>query len=114
MVNQIVGYHVTSRKKLKNILDHGLKTRIPEDYGDSGDIKGIYLFKTLDDVENALSNWLGERINEIEEESGEPYDEVILKINLTDLEEFLIDSVEYEWICIVPIGKNRILKAFTL
>lgn len=101
-------YHVTSKNNLKSIMENGLEPRVPKDYGSDGDIKGVYLFKTRDDVENALYNWLGERIDEIEEESGEDYNEIILKINIKGLEDYLIDSVEYEWTCTTTIDPNRI------
>ena len=95
---------------LDSIKKIGIEPRIPEDYGISGDIKGVYLFKTIEDVENALYNWLGERIDEWEEENNEDYDEIVLKINITNLEEYLIDSVEYEWICVETIEPSRIVK----
>ncbi len=72
--------------------------------------KGVYLFKTISDTENALYNWLGERIEEWEEEYNEEYDEIVLKINLTGLEISLIDSVEYEWTCLVNIEPSRIVE----
>jgi hypothetical protein len=107
-------YHVTSRNNLKSIMKKGLEPRIPEDYADTGDIKGVYLFKTLDDTKNALYNWLGERIEEIEEEIGKPYDEIVLKINISGLEEYLIDSVEYEWTCTVRIESSRIIEVLEM
>jgi hypothetical protein len=107
-------YHVTSRRNLKSIMKKGLEPRIPEDYGEYGDVKGVYLFKTLDDTRNALFNWLGERIEEIEEETGKDYNEVVLKINISGLEEYLIDSVEYEWTCMVNIEASRIVDSFEM
>lgn len=95
-------------------MKRGLETRIPEDYGEYGDVKAVYLFKTLDDTRNALFNWLGERIEEIEEETGKDYNEVVLKINISGLEEYLIDSVEYEWICMVNIEPSRIVDSFEM
>lgn len=107
--DKIFAYHVTSRRNLKSIMKNGLEPRIPEDYGENGDTKGVYLFKTLEDTENALFNWLGERIEEIEEETGEEYDEVVLKIDISNLEDELIDTVEYEWLCLVKIEPFRIV-----
>jgi len=106
-VNENFAYHVTRRKNLPKIKSKGLEARVPEDYGDSGDMKGVYLFKTLNDVQTALYQWLGERIEEWEEETGEDYDEVILKINTNGLD--LMDSVEYEWISPNDIEPNRIV-----
>lgn len=102
-------YHVTSRKNIKSIMKKGLEPRIPEDYGEHGDTKGVYLFKTLEDTENALFNWLGQRIEEIEEETGQEYNEVVLKIDISNLENELIDTVEYEWLCLVKIEPFRIV-----
>lgn len=108
-VNSKYAYHVTSRKNLKSIMKKGLEPRIPEDYGENGDIKGVYLFKTLEDTENALFNWLGERIEEIEEETGKEYDEIVLKVDISGLQEKLLDTVEYEWVCLVNIESSRIV-----
>ena len=102
-----IGYHVTRRLNLPSIKRNGLLPQVPEDYGDSGDIEGVYLFKSLDDAQNALYNWLGERIEDWEEENDEDYDEVILKVDLSGLN--LIDSVEYEWISTDIIEPNRII-----
>jgi hypothetical protein len=86
-----------------------LSPKVPEDYGKSGDVEAVYLFRDLDDVENALMNWLGERINEIEEDLGIEYDEVVLKIDITGLTDFL-ESVEYELVYPGVIGPERILE----
>lgn len=104
--NSNFAYHVTSSKNMKSILSDGLEPRVPEDFGEKGDLKGVYLFKTYEDTENALYNWLGERIGDIEDETGEDYDEVILKINIDGLD--LYDSVEYEWVCLEYISPERI------
>lgn len=107
--HSIVAYHVTRRKNLKSIMKKGLIPSIPLDYGTNGDIEGVYLFKTIDDAKTALYNWLGERIEEWEEENDAEYDEVLLKIDISDLDSYLIDSVEYEWICTCTIQPNKIL-----
>ena len=103
------GYHVTSGKNLESILKNGLRPGVPEDYGTNGDIEGVYLFKTYDDMENALFNWLGERIEEIEEETGETYDERCLKVDISGLDGYKIDSVEYEWVITTVIEPWRIV-----
>jgi len=106
--DKILGYHVTSKRNLKSIYKQGLLPHVPEDYGTSGDVEGVYLFKSLDDTRNALYNWFGERIEEIEEETGRPYNEVCLEVDLTGLD--LYDSVEYEWTCLEVIPPDRILR----
>ena len=111
---QNFAYHVTRRKNLNSINKKGLEPRIPIDYGIAGDVKGVYLFKTIEDTQNALYNWLGERIEEWEEKNDKEYDEVVLKININGLEEHLIDSVEYEWTCLVNIEPSRIVDIFEM
>ena len=106
----IFAYHVTRRENLDSIYKNGIETRIPKDFGIDGDIKGVYLFKTIEDTENALYNWLGERIEEWEEENNEEYDEVVLKIDITGLYKHLIDTVEFEWTCLVNIEPNKIIE----
>ena len=113
-IEEKFAYHVTNRKNLKSIMKRGLEPRVPHDYGNNGDTKGVYLFKTIDDTKNALYNWLGERIEEWEEETGKVYDEVVLKINIDGLEEHLIDSVEYEWTCLVVIEPSRIVEVLEM
>lgn len=108
--NKKFSYHVTRRKNLKSILEKGILKSIPLDYGDSGDIEAVYLFKSIDDVKNALYNWLGERIEEWEEENNEDYDEVVLKVDIEGLENYLYDSVEWEWTCLIDITPDRILE----
>lgn len=106
---EIFAYHVTRRKNLSSIKRKGIKPRVPTDYGDNGDAKAVYLFKTEDDTKTALSQWLGERIDDWEEENNKEYDEIVLKININGLEEDLIDTVEYEWTCLVKIEPSRIV-----
>ena len=92
------GYHVTSSSNISSIMKNGLEPRVPEDYGAKGDVKGVYLFKTLEDVQTALEQWLGERIEEWEEETGQEYDEVILKIDMSNIDHWaIIDTSPYEW-----------------
>lgn len=111
---QKFAYHITRRENLPSIYENGLEARVPVDYGEDGDIKGVYLFKTLDDAKNALFNWFGERIEEWEEENDEKYDEVALKVNIEGLDANLIDSVEYEWTCLIDIEPSRIVNVFEI
>jgi hypothetical protein len=105
---RIIGYHVTNQSNLKKILKTGLEPRIPEDFGEKGDVKGVYLFKTGDDTNNALYNWFGERIEEWEEENDKEFKETILVVDLTGLD--LYDSVEFEWTCLEHIPPERIIQ----
>ena len=103
-------YHVTRKNNLNSIYKNGLEPKVPIDYGIDGDEKGIYLFKSIDDTENALYNWFGERIKEWEDENDEQYDEIILKIDIDGLEDYLIDSVD----CTVKIDPSRIIDTFEM
>jgi len=107
---KIIGYHITREKLLPQILKKGLEPRVPQDYGDRGDMKGVYLFKTVDDFDNALTNWFGERIEEWEEEKNKEFDESLIVVDLTGLE--LYDSVEFEWTCLEHIHPDRFLEVF--
>jgi len=107
-------YHVTSKDNLKSIMKEGLKPRIPKDYGENGDIKGVYMFKTLEDTKNALMNWLGERMEEWEEENNEIYNDITLKINIKGLKDSLYDSVEFEWISLDCIKPERIIEVLDI
>lgn len=108
--NGIYAYHVTRRVNLESIKENGLKMSIPEDYGTDGDIEGVYLFKTLDDAKDALFQWMGIRIEEWEEENDEEYDEICLKVDIDGIEQYLIDSVDYEYISTIDIEPSRIVE----
>lgn len=107
--NKLYGWHVTRRSNIYSILKNGLEPRIPEDFGENGDLEAVYLFKSSDDVTTALYQWLGERIEDWEEENDEEYDEVVLKVDLTNLTEYLLDTVEYEWTCTTTIPPKNII-----
>lgn len=54
-------FHVTPMENVQNIMEHGLVPQIGERSGAQGEeTPAIYLFPTRDDMDNALSNWLGE------------------------------------------------------
>lgn len=106
-------YHVTRRGNVKSIMSKGLIPRVPKDII-GGDVKGVYLFPSIDDVENALYNWLGERIEEWEEENDKEYDEVVLKVDISGLEGDIIRDLDWEIICLVRIGPERIVDVFEM
>lgn len=105
--NKVIAYHVTDKKNLESILKNGLEPKIPLDYGENGDVKGVYFFKTREDMNIALSSWFGDRMDEIEEETGEIYEEIELIVDITGLDR--IDSVEYEWIVTENISPDKII-----
>ena len=110
MVNRHLVYHVTSKHNLTQIQKQGLIPKVPEDYGENGDEIGIYCFPSRNDVENALMNWLGERIEDWEDETGKSYDEVLLILDISGLSFTEDPDVGYEIIVKEPITPDRILK----
>lgn len=112
-IDSNVGYHITSRSNLPKIKQQGLVPKVSEDYGEYGDQEGIYFFKSKKHAEDALMNWLGERIEEWEEETGNEYDEVLLVVDLSDVTtDNFIDGGEdqFEYIITEPIPYNKIIK----
>ena len=99
-------YHVTSKSNLLSIMRDGLHPNIPQDFGKNGDLCGVYLFKSYEDCECALLNWFGERIDDIEDETGVKYEEIILEIDASGLD--LFDSAGFEYTCLEKIMPNRI------
>jgi len=64
----IVFFHVTNRSNLESITKKGLIPHIGMRAKDCGeDTARIYLFGNRDDVETALTNWLGEELGDEEE-----------------------------------------------
>ena len=58
-------YHVTRKSSLDRVLKSGLKAKVPRDM--KNEPKGVYLFKTVEDLEDAVMNWLGDRFDEDDE-----------------------------------------------
>jgi predicted house-cleaning noncanonical NTP pyrophosphatase (MazG superfamily) len=109
-MNKTLVYHVTSRRYLTSIVKNGIQPKIPEDYGDGGDEMGIYCFPSMEDVENALMNWLGERIEEWEEDNDKEYLEIVLVLDITGLKIKKNHDVGYEILVKEPISPNRIVE----
>lgn len=85
-------YHVTLESNLENIKEFGLEPRKGERSEKLGEPTPlVYLFPTLDDVETALMNWLGE---EFDEAYGDDCRIAILKVDVSGVN--LTSSVEYE------------------
>ena len=87
-------YHVTLLKNLDSIMTHGLIPCV----GTLSSLcdetkKRIYLFPTENDMNIALSSWLGETINDI---FGEDIECCSLKINLPDDWNITAGECEYE------------------
>lgn len=86
-------YHVTSSKNLPLILKEGLLPLVGERSIDIGEqVPRVYLFPTIDDMETALMNWLGEWYDEYEEETGEKEELFSLKVLIPDSIEIFFDE----------------------
>ena len=57
-------YHITKTTNVPFILKQGLIPKKPTDFED---VEGVYLFKSIEDAEDAVMNWLGDRFDEDEE-----------------------------------------------
>ena len=57
-------YHITPAKNVSKILKKGLDPKKPQEYDDE---EGVYLFKSKSDVEDAVTNWLGDKFDEDED-----------------------------------------------
>jgi hypothetical protein len=108
-MSKMLVYHVTSKRHLPTIYQNGLTLKIPEDYGEDGDEIGIYCFPSMDDVENAMMNWLGERIEEWEEEEQTEYQEICLVLDISNLKIKEKHNIDYEIIVKEPISSDRIV-----
>lgn len=97
-------YHVTPMENLESILEHGLVPMIGERSEKLGEVNPrVYLFPQADHVEDALSNWLGDEL--------EDYDELaILEVDLIGYPYQF--SVGYEISVSDTIKPNAIIKVF--
>ena len=58
-------YHVSLLRNLKSIMKVGLEPRIGERSKEIGETeKAVYLFPTIDDMNCALGQWLGDWYND--------------------------------------------------
>lgn len=100
-------FHVTPVENLQSILGNGLQPQIGERSKQCGEeTKAIYLFHSLEDVDNALSNWLGECF-------PEDIDLAILQIDVPDGFPVITEKDSngddfFESICLEPIPVDYI------
>jgi hypothetical protein len=103
-----LAFHVTERRHVQAILERGLLPKVPEDMEDT---QGVYLFPDYESMYTALQNWLGERMEKIEEETGRTYEEVLLVIDISGLT--LHSDVGFELCSVITIPPTRILGEIT-
>ena len=99
----MICYHVTPIQNIPSIQTHGLVPAIgPLSRCKQEQTPGIYLFTTMTDMEDAITNWLGDAL---EEQYGDDCNIAILHIDLPDSIFIERSSVEYECICreIIPV-----------
>lgn len=92
-------YHVTARRHLGSIRRNGLKVMTPKDM--EGEESGVYLFRSKEEVEDAVMNWLGDRFDEDE-------DLVLIKVDGSYVDEVSSDAAGYEIISKKNIPKEGI------
>jgi hypothetical protein len=102
-----LAYHVTFKHLLPSIRQQGLVPHVPDDTVFT-ELKAVFLFKSKEDAKNALYNWLGERIEEMEEEAGFEFEDVLLTVDISGLD--CVETTGYEWSCLNVIEPRRILK----
>lgn len=97
-------YHVTPKKNMKSILKKGFIPQIGENSKAANENNSsVYLFKTLEDADTALGQWLGEIYEDLED------DLVIFEIKIDDLD--IIDNNNgFEIECRNNISPKNIIK----
>lgn len=89
-------YHVTPPANIASILQNGLLPQIGERSAIAGEtVPAVFCFSSLDDVENALTNWLGDLFDEEEPLS-------LLRVSL-DSTAVLGEGAGYEVVVLSPI-----------
>lgn len=102
-----VAYHVTPRANLDSICEKGLEPRNGVRslmLGESKD--AIYLFPSIENMENALSNWLGELFEDEEVL-------VVLEVDILGL-DIVQSEAEYEILCFETIAVPRIRTLYSM
>ena len=100
-------FHVTPMENVQNIMEHGLVPQIGERSGAQGEeTPAIYLFPTRDDMDNALSNWLGEWF---EDAYGPDAELAVIKVSLPkDVYVHYDRTVPYECYVTEPIPSKQL------
>lgn len=100
-------FHVTPMENVQNIMEHGLVPQIGERSGAQGEeTPAIYLFPTRDDMDNALSNWLGEWF---EDAYGPAAELAVIKVSLPkDVYVHYDRTVPYECYVTEPIPSKQL------
>lgn len=95
-------YHVTLLSNVKSIMKQGLIPQRGERSAQLND-RGIFLFSSRDDMENALMNWLGQEYEDLDVD--------LASLEITLPKDFPISptpGAEYEWVTQTPIPPEYI------
>lgn len=102
LIRESIAYHVTPTRNLRSIMKNGLRPQIGDRSSQlDGEVEGIFLFPSLSDVEAAVSSWLGDEFDEDEELS-------LLAVDITGLENNIVQGADYETIVNTVISPDRI------
>lgn len=95
-------YHVSEKQNLDSIMKKGLVPQIGERSQENNEEAAVFLFPTKDDMDTALSQWLGEWYEDI--------DIVLMSLQIILPDDFpILDSnVDYEKVCKVIIPPEYI------
>jgi hypothetical protein len=101
-------FHVTPKRLLGAIRAKGLLPQIGPRASDAGETRAaVFCFPNRHDLDNALSNWLGEAF---EEEDGEL---VILELAVDRTARRSDDAASYEVAILDPIPESALVAAFS-
>lgn len=101
-IKESIAYHVTPTRNLRSIMKDGLVPQIGNRSSQlAGENEGIFLFPSVDDVEAAVSSWLGDEFDEDEDLS-------LLAVDISGLENSIIHGADYETIINTRIDPKRI------
>ena len=103
-LNQQIYYHVTLTKNVASIMKTGLKPMVGDRAQQIEGKPAVFLFKTIDDMEDAILNWLGDEFDEDESLT-------LLKVNLPP--NFPVNhdkSVGYEYFTFKTIPPEYLTK----
>ena len=89
-------YHVTRESDLPSIMRDGLVPNIGPRSAEIGERRqAVFLFRSLEDMDNALYNWLGERFEGEERNEGQPVKHVALEVEIEDSCDTGFYEIEY-------------------
>lgn len=86
-------YHVSLKSNLESIMEKGLIPQIGDRSAEMKEECAVFLFPTIDDMNCALGQWLGDWYMD---EYGEDIDLMSLEVTIPDDFPVFVGEVEYE------------------